>query len=47
MMLFLVGLELQPRALWEMRSKLLGLGGLQVIITSSVVMCCAMLLGEV
>src|SRR4051794_1714180 len=37
MMLFLVGLELQPRALWEMRSKLLGLGGLQIIVTSSLV----------
>ncbi len=47
MMLFLVGLELQPRALWEMRSKLLGLGGLQVIVTSLVVMGCAMLFGQV
>ena len=28
MMLFLVGLELEPRMLWEMRNKLLGLGGL-------------------
>jgi len=47
MMLFLVGLELQPRALWEMRSKLLGLGGLQVVVTSLVVMGCAMLFGQV
>ncbi|WP_337271174.1 monovalent cation:proton antiporter-2 (CPA2) family protein [Oryzifoliimicrobium ureilyticus] len=47
MMLFLVGLELQPRALWEMRSKLLGLGGLQVVVTSLVIMGCAMLLGQV
>ena len=30
MMLFLVGLELEPSVLWSMRSKLLGLGGLQV-----------------
>ncbi len=30
MMLFLIGLELEPRALWDMRDKLLGLGGLQV-----------------
>lgn len=37
MMLFLIGLELQPRALWEMRSKLLGLGGLQVILTVAAV----------
>ncbi|TMV08991.1 potassium transporter [Ruegeria sediminis] len=30
MMLFLIGLELEPRALWDMRDKLLGLGGLQI-----------------
>jgi CPA2 family monovalent cation:H+ antiporter-2 len=30
MMLFLVGLELQPKQLWEMRGRLLGLGGGQV-----------------
>lgn len=30
MMLFLIGLELQPSVLWQMRSRLLGLGGLQV-----------------
>lgn len=30
MMLFLVGLELAPQMLWQMRHKLLGLGGLQV-----------------
>ena len=31
MMLFLVGLELEPRMLWAMRDRLLGLGGLQVV----------------
>ena len=31
MMLFLVGLELEPRKLWSMRNKLIGLGGLQVV----------------
>ena len=30
MMLFLVGLELEPRLLWRMRMQLVGLGGLQV-----------------
>ena len=35
MMLFLVGLELEPKLLWEMRSRLLGLGGLQVAITAA------------
>ncbi|MAZ47568.1 MAG: potassium transporter [Halobacteriovoraceae bacterium] len=33
MMLFLVGLELQPKTLWKMKSKLLGLGGLQILLT--------------
>ena len=30
MMLFVIGLELEPLALWDMRHKLLGLGGLQI-----------------
>jgi monovalent cation:H+ antiporter-2, CPA2 family len=47
MMLFLVGLELQPRALWEMRAKLVGLGGLQVVVTAAAVMAIAMALGQV
>jgi len=34
MMLFLVGLELQPSRLWSLRKPILGLGGLQVIITA-------------
>ncbi len=33
MMLFIVGLELDPRTLWQMRQRLLGLGGLQVALT--------------
>lgn len=33
-MLFLVGLELQPDLLWRMRTRLLGLGGLQVVGTT-------------
>ncbi|CAM3644551.1 monovalent cation:proton antiporter-2 (CPA2) family protein [Parendozoicomonas haliclonae] len=45
MMLFLVGLELQPRMLWEMRNKLLGLGGLQVGLTTLAVCGIAMALG--
>jgi CPA2 family monovalent cation:H+ antiporter-2 len=46
MMLFLVGLELEPRMLWEMRNRLLGLGGLQVVITAALVMAIAMALGQ-
>lgn len=30
MMLFLIGLELEPRALWAMRDRLIGMGGLQI-----------------
>jgi len=37
MMLFLIGLELEPRALWDMRHKLLGLGGLQVVLTTAAI----------
>jgi glutathione-regulated potassium-efflux system protein KefB len=34
-MLFLVGMELDPKALWAMRIRLLGLGGLQVVFTAA------------
>ncbi len=34
MMLFIVGLELQPSLLWRLRTPILGLGGLQVVITA-------------
>ncbi len=47
MMLFLVGLELEPKLLWSMRGRLLGLGGGQVGLTTLVVMGVAMVLGEV
>ncbi|WP_299409260.1 cation:proton antiporter [uncultured Roseobacter sp.] len=46
MMLFLVGLELEPRMLWNMRAKLLGLGGLQVGGTTLLVMAVAMVFGQ-
>ncbi|SHH76480.1 monovalent cation:proton antiporter-2 (CPA2) family protein [Marivita hallyeonensis] len=46
MMLFLIGLELEPRALWDMRHRLIGLGGLQVGITMLAVMVAAMLMGQ-
>ncbi len=45
MMLFLVGLELEPRALWAMRHRLLGLGGLQVFGTIAAVTAVGMLFG--
>jgi CPA2 family monovalent cation:H+ antiporter-2 len=37
LMLFLIGMELEPKSLWDMRSKLLGLGGAQVVITMAAV----------
>jgi len=37
MMLFLIGLELEPHTLWRMRSSILWLGGLQVGITAAAV----------
>ena len=37
MMLFLIGLELNPRGLWEMRDKLLGLGGGQILLSTVVI----------
>ncbi|MGF1702066.1 monovalent cation:proton antiporter-2 (CPA2) family protein [Photobacterium makurazakiensis] len=46
MMLFLVGLELEPRMLWDMRHRLLGLGGLQVGLTTVIVMAIAMFFGQ-
>ncbi|WP_066017932.1 monovalent cation:proton antiporter-2 (CPA2) family protein [Endozoicomonas atrinae] len=45
MMLFLVGLELQPQTLWSMRHQLLGLGGLQVTLTAAVVTGVALTFG--
>lgn len=37
MMLFLIGLELEPKSIWELRHKLVGLGGLQVGVTLAVI----------
>jgi monovalent cation:proton antiporter-2 (CPA2) family protein len=34
MMLFLIGLELQPSLLWKLRAPILGVGGLQVSLTA-------------
>ena len=45
MMLFLVGLELEPKRLWAMRGRLLGLGGGQIGLTAAVVMGIGLLFG--
>ncbi|KHQ54238.1 monovalent cation:H+ antiporter-2, CPA2 family [Mameliella alba] len=45
MMLFIIGLELEPRALWDMRHRLIGLGGLQIVLTTSAILAGGMALG--
>ena len=45
MMLFLIGLELEPRALWDMRQRLIGLGGLQLGLTMAAVTAISIALG--
>jgi CPA2 family monovalent cation:H+ antiporter-2/glutathione-regulated potassium-efflux system protein KefB len=45
MMLFVIGLELQPVLLWRLRVPILGLGGLQVAVTTLVVALGALALG--
>ncbi|HVI46735.1 MAG TPA: monovalent cation:proton antiporter-2 (CPA2) family protein [Chitinophaga sp.] len=37
MMLFLIGIELEPALLWRLRSSILGLGGLQVIVSAAAI----------
>lgn len=45
MMLFLIGLELEPAMLWRMRVMLVGLGGLQVTATTALFFGVGLLLG--
>ncbi|MFN3280275.1 MAG: cation:proton antiporter [Tabrizicola sp.] len=45
MMLFLVGLELQPRMLWDMRARLPGPGGTQVGLTAGLIAAGGLALG--
>jgi len=46
LMLFLVGLELEPAVLWRMRGPILGLGGSQVVITTLMIGTVAFALGQ-
>ncbi|WP_238586111.1 monovalent cation:proton antiporter-2 (CPA2) family protein [Vibrio vulnificus] len=39
LLLFLIGLELNPKKLWQMRGPILGLGGAQVVITTLLIAC--------
>ena len=45
MMLFLIGLELQPALLWKLRVPILGLGGLQVGLTSALILGAGIVFG--
>lgn len=45
MMLFVIGLELEPAILWRMRHAILGLGGLQVLVTTAALSGIGVLLG--
>jgi len=46
MMLFLVGLELEPALLWRLKMPILGLGGLQVLITTLITGGIALAVGQ-
>ncbi len=46
MMLFLIGLEMEPRTLWAMRHKLIGLGGLQIAATLGLIAVVALLMKQ-
>ena len=46
LMLFLIGLELQPRKLWQMRGAIFGTGGTQLLVTAAAVAALAILLYE-
>ena len=45
LMLFLVGLELRPALLWQLKGPILGTGGLQVLLTSAALTGVASLIG--
>jgi glutathione-regulated potassium-efflux system ancillary protein KefC len=45
LLLFIIGLELQPSRLWELRRSVFGLGGLQVVGTGALLAGVGLLLG--
>ncbi|CAH0991039.1 Glutathione-regulated potassium-efflux system protein KefC [Sinobacterium norvegicum] len=47
MMLFLVGLELEPKMLWDMKHKLIGLGGLQLGLTTLAITAITIAMGQI
>ncbi len=45
LLLFVIGLEIRPARLWELRRKVFGLGSLQIILTTAAVTVYALLVG--
>lgn len=45
MMLFVIGLELEPAVLWRLRTSIIGLGGLQLTLTTATFTLLGMILG--
>ncbi|GAA0529737.1 monovalent cation:proton antiporter-2 (CPA2) family protein [Chitinophaga japonensis] len=46
MMLFLIGIELEPALLWKLRAPIIGMGGMQVLITTALITGLALWLGQ-
>ncbi|MCA2978836.1 MAG: cation:proton antiporter [Myxococcaceae bacterium] len=46
LLLFIIGLELQPSRLWQMRGHVFGLGGAQVGVTTALLSAVALALGQ-
>jgi len=46
MMMFLIGMELEPAVLWRLRKRIVGLGGMQVTVTSVALMVFGIVLGH-
>ncbi len=46
MMMFLIGMELEPSVLWRLRRMIVGMGGLQVIVSSLVLAAAGCLFGQ-
>jgi glutathione-regulated potassium-efflux system ancillary protein KefC len=46
MLLFLIGLELDPRRLWALRRPIVGMGSVQVLVTAGAVAAIALALGQ-
>lgn len=46
MMLFVIGLELEPNMLWRMRKLVIGLGGMQILISTVAISLAAYLFGQ-